>query len=159
MELEGTAFPRGPAPLLRAQRATHGKKEGGGEGGKKKKGKKSEKKKKRESLGKELWSPGQVCVLARSLERIKPVIALCLLSSWLLCHRPPPGAQGPAGTALAGGGTEGGPRSGSRGTLSPSPPGSTQRGHLCPAPLRLTPWIFLPFTEKEIFFFLSLPHR
>lgn len=46
-----------------------------------------------EPLGKELWSSGQVCVLARSLERIKSVISESLLSSWPLCRRPPPGAQ------------------------------------------------------------------
>lgn len=62
------------------------------------------KKREGEALGKELWSSGQVCVLARSLERIKPVIALCLLSSWLLCRPPPPGAEGPAGREVTGGG-------------------------------------------------------
>lgn len=71
--------------------------------------------KKGEPLGKELWSSGQVCVLARSLERIKPVISLCLLS-WLLCRRPPPGHRGcsaqpwPRGGLAQGGLSPGSPR-------------------------------------------------
>lgn len=56
-----------------------------------------------EPLGKEPWSSGQVCVLAGSLERIKPVISVRLLSFWLLCRRPPPGAQGLGGRARTGG--------------------------------------------------------
>lgn len=46
-----------------------------------------------EPLGKELRSSGQVCVLARSSERIKPVISVCLLSSWPLCRLRPAGAR------------------------------------------------------------------
>lgn len=64
------------------------KKKGGGEGGR--------------TVGKRLWCSGQVCVLATSLEQIKPVIVLCLLSSWLLCHRPPHGTEGPTSRTVTG---------------------------------------------------------
>lgn len=90
--------------------------------------------KKGEPLGKELWSSGQVCVLARSLERIKPVISLRLLSFWLLCRRPLPGAQGLPGRAVTAG-----VGAGPRGALTPSSPHYTQPDCAEEAPLPRSP--------------------